>query len=1052
MVTFRYFSKSTNNSMFPDRFTSNFSEDIVFECCPNPIWIYDVNTLKFLKVNNEAVCQYGYTEKEFLAMNLEDIRPKGDVMKLVAAIDHINNRSGTYKESYFRHRKKDGTVFPVQLKGTLISYLGRKAELVMAIDISESMDCKRQQYYHKRLFQCITDISNNLIRNENWLEALDACFSILCENLKIDRAYFLQSDVLDDSITLRLYKVRQVKDHGDMDLCKEYLPFPLMKLLMGPIRKGRKLKKNFSALKDTLEKDVFKSRQIKSLYAIPIIVHKKVRGVIGLEDCQEEREWTGEEQQVLHVLASNLSHLINQSDSLEKLLTSEKKFRSLVQNGTDFISILDVHGAYAYVSPTYKSHLGHDPDSLLGTNYFDNVHTSDISKAKKAFKKSLCRDNMAMSLYRFKDSTGKWKWMEAIITNRLSDPNIQGIVVNKSDVTDEISQKIKKELILSITKRLGVSSTLEDLLVLAQKEIGKTTNCLASEIWLKSKDETVLHLSSTYSRKKEANILLGLEKTAVQLEMNHGLPGKVWASQRRIIWDNMQLMKEGGTKETELRTVVGIPILHGTAFLGCVTLYFDQQKDSLALTLRSIEGLGSDLGGVIGQKIVEEEYREFFEISPDPFCVIGYDGRIKLVNNACTKLLGFSEEEFTGALYDRFVHKSDRWKIVRKFIDGVTADVKMDNEIRMVTATNEERWFVWSSTLKRDQKLIFAVAKDITELKRAEIDMEATLTKLQQAQRLGKLGWWYRNLNSQDSEWSPEVYTIHGYTPENFKPTFKNVLRTFHPEDRYLVEDHPNNHLQPGEVKAFEHRIITADGAVKWVHQEIQIVIGQNGKPSHIEGTIQDITERKEYEQQLEASNKRFLLAMLASNQVIWEWDVREASMHYSHVKEGGKEQIIKEPFTRDNSWFARIQEEDRIQVWDTLIQESLVRQNSIEGSMEYRVIGADGSIRYVVDKYRTQRGEDGDLIKVIGSVLDMTQSIEQIERIKSQNKVLTEIAWLQSHAVRGPLTRIMALLKHSRLQGDEKIATEDMLQMISISVNEIDKELHKIIEITDSK
>ncbi|MBA4746887.1 MAG: PAS domain S-box protein [Muricauda sp.] len=530
--------------MFPNRYASNPLEDIVFECCPNPMWIYDVNSLKFLRVNKEAVRCYGYTEKEFLAMTLEDIRPKGDVLKLVAAIDHIENRSGAFKEGYFRHRKKDGAVFPVQLKGSLISYFGRKAELVTAIDISDSTDCKRQQYYHKRLFQCITDINNNLIRNENWLEALDACFSILCENLKINRAYFLQSDVLDDSITLRLYKVRQVRSDGDMGLCKEYLPFPLLKLLLGPIRKGRKLKKNFSALKDTSEKDVFKSRQIKSLFAIPVIVHKKVRGVIGLEDCHEEREWTGEEQQVLHVLASNLSHLINQSDSLDKLRTSEKKFRSLVQNGTDFISILNVNGTYAYASPTYKSHLGYEPDSLFGTNYFDHVHTSDISKVEKAFKKSLGRDNMAMSLYRFKGSTGKWKWMEAIITNRLSDPNIQGIVVNKADVTDEVSQKIRKELVLSISKRLGMSSTLEDLLVYAQEEIGKITNCLASEIWIKSKDETVLHLNSSYFQKKDGNIFLGMEETPGHFEMGQGLPGKVWSSQKLMIWDRIQLMEQ----------------------------------------------------------------------------------------------------------------------------------------------------------------------------------------------------------------------------------------------------------------------------------------------------------------------------------------------------------------------------------------------------------------------------------------------------------------------------------------------------------------------------
>jgi hypothetical protein len=92
-----------------------------------------------------------------------------------------------------------------------------------------------------------------------------------------------------------------------------------------------------------------------------------------------------------------------------------------------------------------------------------------------------------------------------------------------------------------------------------------------------------------------------------------------------------------------------------------------------------------------------------------------------------------------------------------------------------------------------------------------------------------------------------------------------------------------------------------------------------------------------------------------------------------------------------------------------------------------------------------------GQVVNVIGSVSDITESKRQLEHIQKQNNVLKEIAWLQSHAVRGPLTRIMALLKHNRVRGDAKIPVEDLLQMISISTTEIDRELHKIIKITQN-
>lgn len=54
------------------------SQDVIFDLCPHPMWIYDIETLAFLKVNKEAIRQYGYTEEEFLSMTIMDIRPKED--------------------------------------------------------------------------------------------------------------------------------------------------------------------------------------------------------------------------------------------------------------------------------------------------------------------------------------------------------------------------------------------------------------------------------------------------------------------------------------------------------------------------------------------------------------------------------------------------------------------------------------------------------------------------------------------------------------------------------------------------------------------------------------------------------------------------------------------------------------------------------------------------------------------------------------------------------------------------------------------------------------
>src|SRR5213080_1414942 len=88
------------------------SEDpyrVLFDEHPVPMWVYDPVTLRFLSVNEAAVAHYGYSHDEFLSLSITDIRPEEDVERLVTEI-----RAGGADGSW-RHRKKDGTVFDVEV-------------------------------------------------------------------------------------------------------------------------------------------------------------------------------------------------------------------------------------------------------------------------------------------------------------------------------------------------------------------------------------------------------------------------------------------------------------------------------------------------------------------------------------------------------------------------------------------------------------------------------------------------------------------------------------------------------------------------------------------------------------------------------------------------------------------------------------------------------------------------------------------------------------------------------------------------------------------------
>jgi PAS domain S-box-containing protein len=107
----------------------------LFENNPHPTWVFDRETLRFLAVNAAAVRKYGYSREEFLAMTLKDIRPPEDVpvlLETVRALGEGNESSNTW-----RHRLKDGTIIDTENTSYALTFLGRAARVVVAVDITQ---------------------------------------------------------------------------------------------------------------------------------------------------------------------------------------------------------------------------------------------------------------------------------------------------------------------------------------------------------------------------------------------------------------------------------------------------------------------------------------------------------------------------------------------------------------------------------------------------------------------------------------------------------------------------------------------------------------------------------------------------------------------------------------------------------------------------------------------------------------------------------------------------------------------------------------------------
>jgi len=136
---------------------------LLFENNPLPMWIYDLETLRFLAVNDIAILKYGYSREEFLSMTLKVIRPLEDVANLLKNVEEITD---TIQDSQpWRHRNKNGDVFLVEIVSHRIEYFGKHARLVMANDITERKHAEKELIESKEKAESANKLKDAFIAN-----------------------------------------------------------------------------------------------------------------------------------------------------------------------------------------------------------------------------------------------------------------------------------------------------------------------------------------------------------------------------------------------------------------------------------------------------------------------------------------------------------------------------------------------------------------------------------------------------------------------------------------------------------------------------------------------------------------------------------------------------------------------------------------------------------------------------------------------------------------------------------------------------------------------
>jgi diguanylate cyclase (GGDEF)-like protein/PAS domain S-box-containing protein len=165
---------------------SNDNFRLLFEQHPHPMWVYDLDTLRFLEVNHGATLQYGYTRDEFLSMTITDIRPEEDVPMLLDTMR--TERPGLARSGVWRHRTSTGQLLDVEISSHVLDFNGRPGVLVMAQDVTERCRLEQQLRDHA-LHDALTGLPNRTLLLDRidqliaQAERSEASATVMCLNV-----------------------------------------------------------------------------------------------------------------------------------------------------------------------------------------------------------------------------------------------------------------------------------------------------------------------------------------------------------------------------------------------------------------------------------------------------------------------------------------------------------------------------------------------------------------------------------------------------------------------------------------------------------------------------------------------------------------------------------------------------------------------------------------------------------------------------------------------------------------------------------------------------
>ena len=495
-------------------------------------------------------------------------------------------------------------------------------------------------------------------------------------------------------------------------------------------------------------KDLLKLRGFQAWLIVPIFQRRSLIGFLALGNVTAERDWPGGMITSTKILAQIVANLYERQEMEDTLRQSEEKFRELLENGSDLISVVDAEGIIRYESPSIKRLLGYEPHEVNGRDVWQFIHPEDTDQIRDIFEKTRELSGSTVELeYRILHKDRSWRIFEAAGKNLIDHPAIGGFVFNSRDVTEHkkaeeaLRYRERFENIIATISTNFIDLPVEEIdsgIIAALETIGRFAGMDRSYVFLFS--EKGMMMSCKYEW-----CTPGIEPQIEyfqNIDIHSSFP---WFAKRinnfeavnvpRVadLPDQAKAEREGFQRQG-IQSIIDVPMISAGSifgFLGFETVQRETTWSEDIVKLLRISG--EMLVNILERKRSEEELRksEARLIEAQQIAHIGnWDWDI--VKNTLYwsdeiyRLFGLKPQEF-GATYDAFlesVHPEDLELVERSVNDALNEKKPYSIDHRIVLPDGSERTVHERAevTFSEDGQAtrMIGTVQDVTERKRIE--------------------------------------------------------------------------------------------------------------------------------------------------------------------------------------------------------------------------------------------------------------------------------------------------------------------------------------------